>query len=81
LVVLPFCACVEYSKVPKKDIEAPSTMNDVVKNTQEKSFWLSIWLQQFVDTVMVIQFTILIYLLFCGLFFTNVCRKCQSSSS
>jgi hypothetical protein len=35
-----FCACVEYSKVPKKDVEGPSTMNDTIKNAQEKWFWL-----------------------------------------
>jgi magnesium/proton exchanger len=45
---------VEYSRVPEKDMEGSSTMDQVVKNTQEDMSWLSIWWQQFVDASMVI---------------------------
>ncbi|PAN43631.1 hypothetical protein PAHAL_8G251500 [Panicum hallii] len=37
----------EYCKVPEKDMERSSTMNDVVKNTQEDTSWLLIWWRQF----------------------------------
>ncbi|EES10216.1 magnesium/proton exchanger 1 [Sorghum bicolor] len=42
----------EYSRVPEKDMEGSSTMDQVVKNTQEDISWLSIWWQQFVDASM-----------------------------
>ncbi|KAF8672934.1 hypothetical protein HU200_049128 [Digitaria exilis] len=38
----------EYFKVPEKDIERSSTVNDVLKNMQEDKSLLSIWWQQFV---------------------------------
>lgn len=55
LVVMPsmFCASVEYSTVPEKDMEASSMMNYSIKDTQENFSWLSIWWQQFVDGVTV----------------------------
>ncbi|RLM69947.1 magnesium/proton exchanger 1 [Panicum miliaceum] len=37
----------EYCKVPEKDMEGSSTMNDVVENTQEETSWLFIWRRQF----------------------------------
>ncbi|CAL4986154.1 unnamed protein product [Urochloa decumbens] len=39
----------EYSKVP--DTEASSTMDHLVKDTQEDMSWPSIWRQQFIDAV------------------------------
>ncbi|KAG2563933.1 hypothetical protein PVAP13_8KG380700 [Panicum virgatum] len=39
----------EYCKVPEKDMEGSSTMNDAVKNTQEDTSWLFIWWRQFLS--------------------------------
>ncbi|XP_044363854.1 magnesium/proton exchanger 1 [Triticum aestivum] len=41
-----------YHHVPEKDIEESSKTMLVVKNTQEDTYWLSVWRQQFVDAVM-----------------------------
>lgn len=43
-----------YHNVPEKDIEESSKMNLVTKNTQDDTYWLSVWRQQFVEAVMVI---------------------------
>eukprot|EP00267_Zea_mays_P054488 XP_020407728.1 uncharacterized protein LOC109945783 [Zea mays] len=42
----------EYSQLAEEDMEGSSTMDQVVKNTQENMSWLSIWWQQFVDASM-----------------------------
>jgi hypothetical protein len=39
-------------------MEGSSTMDQVVKNTQENMSWLSIWWQQFVDASTVIWFVV-----------------------
>jgi magnesium/proton exchanger len=49
---------VEYSQLAEEDMEGSSTMDQVVKNTQENMSWLSIWWQQFVDASMVIWFVV-----------------------
>ncbi|KAM3292758.1 hypothetical protein ACQJBY_036434 [Aegilops geniculata] len=41
-----------YHHVPEKDIEESSKTTLVVKNTQEDTYWLSVWREQFVDAVM-----------------------------
>ncbi|AQK39415.1 Magnesium/proton exchanger [Zea mays] len=43
----------EYSQLAEEDMEGSSTMDQVVKNTQENMSWLSIWWQQFVDASMI----------------------------
>ncbi|AQK48483.1 Magnesium/proton exchanger [Zea mays] len=42
----------EYSQLAEEDMEGSSTMDQVVKNTQDNMSWLSIWWQQFVDASM-----------------------------